>query len=99
MTVWTIASPRGTSVAFLQPGENGFAGLRHRSGSVRSDNTLQLNNPGQPDCIFEPPRTGHRRRIRSEEHTSELQSPVHLVCRLLLEKKKRTLSNQIDCAY
>src|SRR5690348_18220468 len=28
------------------------------------------------------------RQARSEEHTSELQSPVHLVCRLLLEKKK-----------
>src|SRR5690348_17399012 len=28
-------------------------------------------------------------RGRSEEHTSELQSPVHLVCRLLLEKKKK----------
>ena len=28
--------------------------------------------------------------VRSEEHTSELQSPLHLVCRLLLEKKKRT---------
>src|SRR5438876_9270745 len=28
---------------------------------------------------------------RSEEHTSELQSPVHLVCRLLLEKKKAVL--------
>src|SRR5690348_17902589 len=28
---------------------------------------------------------------RSEEHTSELQSPVHLVCRLLLEKKKYKL--------
>src|SRR5690348_17642541 len=28
-----------------------------------------------------------RERTRSEEHTSELQSPVHLVCRLLLEKK------------
>src|SRR5690348_3325155 len=27
--------------------------------------------------------------VRSEEHTSELQSPVHLVCRLLLEKKNR----------
>src|SRR5438876_7591515 len=27
--------------------------------------------------------------LRSEEHTSELQSPVHLVCRLLLEKKKK----------
>src|SRR5690348_18009565 len=30
-------------------------------------------------------------RGRSEEHTSELQSPVHLVCRLLLEKKKTIL--------
>src|SRR5690348_17995883 len=31
---------------------------------------------------------------RSEEHTSELQSPVHLVCRLLLEKKKKnSISN------
>src|SRR5258708_23351023 len=29
------------------------------------------------------------RRSRSEEHTSELQSPDHLVCRLLLEKKKK----------
>src|SRR5258708_27596368 len=33
------------------------------------------------------------RGTRSEEHTSELQSPDHLVCRLLLEKKKNT--NQI----
>src|SRR5690348_17558107 len=33
-------------------------------------------------------RRGHGVR-RSEEHTSELQSPVHLVCRLLLEKKKK----------
>src|SRR5438876_5302235 len=37
---------------------------------------------------------GHRAEqkegdLRSEEHTSELQSPVHLVCRLLLEKKKK----------
>src|SRR5258708_31544676 len=31
------------------------------------------------------------RRRRSEEHTSELQSPDHLVCRLLLEKKKKKL--------
>src|SRR5258708_22927595 len=29
---------------------------------------------------------------RSEEHTSELQSPDHLVCRLLLEKKKKTVT-------
>src|SRR5258708_9566914 len=38
---------------------------------------------------------GHHRSLtsmvtRSEEHTSELQSPDHLVCRLLLEKKKTT---------
>src|SRR5437899_5183549 len=32
---------------------------------------------------------------RSEEHTSELQSLRHLVCRLLLEKKKRTTKNNI----
>src|SRR5258708_26962633 len=31
----------------------------------------------------------NQRRERSEEHTSELQSPDHLVCRLLLEKKKQ----------
>src|SRR5258708_12594576 len=31
-----------------------------------------------------------QRQPRSEEHTSELQSPDHLVCRLLLEKKKKT---------
>src|SRR5947208_4636005 len=32
-----------------------------------------------------------RNSIRSEEHTSELQSPDHLVCRLLLEKKKKNV--------
>src|SRR5438876_3504743 len=34
-------------------------------------------------------RSSTLRASRSEEHTSELQSPVHLVCRLLLEKKKK----------
>src|SRR5258708_9574599 len=39
-----------------------------------------------------PNQTGRRIRIpRSEEHTSELQSPDHLVCRLLLEKKKKKI--------
>src|SRR5690348_17918948 len=33
------------------------------------------------------PMSGVSTTLRSEEHTSELQSPVHLVCRLLLEKK------------
>src|SRR5438552_8940342 len=39
----------------------------------------------------------HPARQRSEEHTSELQSPDHLVCRLLLEKKKKYIkNNKID---
>src|SRR2546426_4340336 len=33
--------------------------------------------------------------MRSEEHTSELQSPCNLVCRLLLEKKKKKITNNI----
>src|SRR2546426_12166621 len=37
---------------------------------------------------LEPPRS------RSEEHTSELQSPCNLVCRLLLEKKKKNRRNK-----
>src|SRR5690242_20850190 len=41
------------------------------------------------------PRTGAAGRRRSEEHTSELQSHVNLVCRLLLEKKKKTTNTQI----
>src|SRR5258708_21868667 len=35
---------------------------------------------------------------RSEEHTSELQSPDHLVCRLLLEKKKKTTTSELQSA-
>src|SRR5256885_5270624 len=36
---------------------------------------------------------------RSEEHTSELQSPCNLVCRLLLEKKKTASSGSIDGSF
>src|SRR3712207_8125650 len=36
---------------------------------------------------------GHGREARSEEHTSELQSRQYLVCRLLLEKKKKLITN------
>src|SRR5256885_11897922 len=49
----------------------------------------QWHTPGHPDVVLE---------LRSEEHTSELQSPCNLVCRLLLEKKKKqnyVLSNVI----
>src|SRR2546422_7747819 len=36
---------------------------------------------------------------RSEEHTSELQSRLHLVCRLLLEKKKKTYKHNEETKY
>src|SRR5690348_17493928 len=40
-------------------------------------------------------RSASSTSARSEEHTSELQSPVHLVCRLLLEKKKKKSTKSI----
>src|SRR5260370_33753285 len=39
------------------------------------------------------------RRGRSEEHTSELQSHLNLVCRLLLEKKKKDVSRLLSCQW
>src|SRR5258708_26460872 len=45
-----------------------------------ADSYLRPSDPGDDD--------GRGIKSRSEEHTSELQSPDHLVCRLLLEKKK-----------
>src|SRR5713226_10722739 len=48
----------------------------------------KLHAPCSADRIGRPARCSTA--TRSEEHTSELQSPVHLVCRLLLEKKKKT---------
>src|SRR5687768_17875115 len=41
-----------------------------------------------PPCVIGA-KTAFKGEIRSEEHTSELQSRLHLVCRLLLEKKKK----------
>src|SRR5947208_4175064 len=56
----------------------------------RSDQQLL----GDQHVIDLAPRRNRLRAVlvRSEEHTSELQSPDHLVCRLLLEKKKNLIS-------
>src|SRR5690348_17781307 len=66
-----------------------------RSAAERRDERAQQPGEdvgdGRPHQHFEEV-AGQRRDagvLRSEEHTSELQSPVHLVCRLLLEKKKK----------
>src|SRR5438552_7616271 len=52
--------------------------------------TLFRSAPSSRTCCSPTRSTAPPRRpSRSEEHTSELQSPDHLVCRLLLEKKKK----------
>src|SRR5438309_4390835 len=47
----------------------------------------------------EPDRPAADVGLRSEEHTSELQSQFHLVCRLLLEKKKKEKGNCVIFMY
>src|SRR2546422_6567036 len=46
-------------------------------------------------CDSIPTACGTGRSRRSEEHTSELQSRLHLVCRLLLEKKKKKIRTEL----
>src|SRR5258708_29625622 len=67
-------------------------------GTGRFEYTRQLRGgrvPGRDRARFcrhsFAPADRRRAPRRSEEHTSELQSPDHLVCRLLLEKKKKTV--------
>src|SRR2546422_5976751 len=58
--------------------------LAQRVAGADADGAVPLRvSPAFTDVVIHP--TG----IRSEEHTSELQSRLHLVCRLLLEKKKK----------
>src|SRR5437762_5542222 len=64
--------------------------------SVQAGGSLPMEAPGtsanhssRSNVVSIARRPGH---TRSEEHTSELQSPMYLVCRLLLEKKNNTNS-------
>src|SRR5438876_11754271 len=68
--------------------------------------TLSLHDALPISLSHDPKRAGRRCQgstadgavsARSEEHTSELQSPVHLVCRLLLEKKKKQKKKNKKC--
>src|SRR5258708_21658545 len=51
----------------------------------------ELLSPERTNFVLIDERAAPRSRWRSEEHTSELQSPDHLVCRLLLDKKKKEI--------
>src|SRR2546422_4372186 len=52
-------------------------------------------NGALPAYAFGDLRSRYGRHNRSEEHTSELQSRLHLVCRLLLEKKKKIYNTTV----
>src|SRR5207248_3552117 len=56
----------------------------HSGELCRNDRALLFEDPTGVRILYDP-----RTTARSEEHTSELQSPYDLVCRLLLEKKKK----------
>src|SRR2546426_3424745 len=80
--------PRSTLFPYTTLFRSHTARRRSRRGDPRGVRCQPLRRPAAP-------RLGPRRRVprypRSEEHTSELQSPCNLVCRLLLEKKKEIL--------
>src|SRR5689334_24000392 len=81
--------PRST----LFPYTTLFRSVRSGSGWMSSSGTW--GKEARDGGCRSPPEGGRpaprapRRSARSEEHTSELQSQFHLVCRLLLEKKKK----------
>src|SRR5437870_10905160 len=63
-----------------------LGGRRHSPRGIRPGTHSNL---GEISRLVSPGLSHNKREIRSEEHTSELQSRGHLVCRLLLEKKKK----------
>src|SRR2546422_2437932 len=75
-----------------------------RSASCRADCRRSPSTPQRPGRKTSSPHSGSRSRhpgtgstaTRSEEHTSELQSRLHLVCRLLLEKKKKIPEQKLE---
>src|SRR5437764_7339722 len=64
---------------------------RYRLAAVQGGGVTELCPiaHGRVDVEYAPLADEHVAPERSEEHTSELQSPMYLVCRLLLEKKKK----------
>src|SRR5690348_18108163 len=74
---------------------------RSRASRTAASGRPTMEVPGRPperctSTVTSGAATPSDARVRSEEHTSELQSPVHLVCRLLLEKKKKIYHENIN---
>src|SRR5256885_5497951 len=68
----------------------GFGSPVEIDGHDTAPGAVQRDTGRWPALAVGPAATDGRINIRSEEHTSELQSPCNLVCRLLLEKKKKS---------
>src|SRR5947208_9108869 len=82
--------PRSTLFPYTTLFRSGICRLRHADGGSRGALRRVAGRPAQSvdrGRALVAPRPVLA--VRSEEHTSELQSPDHLVCRLLLEKKKK----------
>src|SRR3989442_6610007 len=86
--------PRSTLFPYTTLFRSGFLrGLARQLGKIRQEFRVARVAHGAN-------RRRSNLRVRSEEHTSELQSRPHLVCRLLLEKKKQTqfkTVQSLDC--
>src|SRR5438309_6419093 len=76
--------PRSTLFPYTTLFRSGMAQVFADDGTAVPCTVLQAG-----PCVVVQRRTAQKEGYRSEEHTSELQSQFHLVCRLLLEKKKK----------
>src|SRR2546422_6989836 len=77
--------PRSTLFPYTTLFRSLHVGTAARHECTRAAAQADQQAPGAPPAHA----VARRLRTRSEEHTSELQSRLHLVCRLLLEKKKK----------
>src|SRR2546422_2278024 len=78
------------SFNLLQGTVTGFNPTTFENSEANATNSIFQNDNRATSWTFTNTLTYSRIMERSEEHTSELQSRLHLVCRLLLEKKKST---------
>src|SRR2546425_12989775 len=80
--------PRSTLFPYRRSSDLAAVEEAAGGGSAGEDRPRGERDDGHLHALRERPGREQRRPVRSEEHTSELQSLAYLVCRLLLEKKK-----------
>src|SRR5690625_4423020 len=83
-----------TRTIFRHPHVKDARSPEYFSFSIKKDNPLFFQNPQGQSHIQKSRVALLLKHQRSEEHTSELQSRGHLVCRLLLEKKSKAYNNE-----